>query len=149
MFIVPYSVLNGKIIGNYRLLRPIGDGGMGSVWLAEHTLLGRQVAVKSLHPQFAKNEAIRARFKMEAATLAHLQHPGIVALHDYIEEPEGAYLVMELVEGTPLDDYIRDVTGPIPQPLLYQLFGQILTRPLSTPTGRRWSTATSSRATSW
>ena len=93
----------GKTIGNYRITKFIGDGGMGQVWLAEHTLLGRKVAIKSLHLQFARNAGIRARFKQEAATLAHLQHPNIVALHDYIEEGDDAYLVMEYVEGTPLD----------------------------------------------
>jgi tRNA A-37 threonylcarbamoyl transferase component Bud32 len=120
------SLAPGKIIQNYRLLRFIGDGGMGSVWLAEHTLLKRQVAIKSLHGPFIRNEGIRERFKNEAATLALLQHAGIVALHDYIEDAEGAYLVMEYVDGLPLDDYIRDVSGPIPDAQLRLLFTQIL-----------------------
>ncbi len=116
----------GKTIGNYRITKFIGDGGMGQVWLAEHTLLGRKVAIKSLHLQFARNAGIRARFKQEAATLAHLQHPNIVALHDYIEEGDDAYLVMEYVEGTPLDEFITRQTGPIPTGQLRELFGQIL-----------------------
>jgi tRNA A-37 threonylcarbamoyl transferase component Bud32 len=115
-----------KIIQNYRLVRFIGDGGMGQVWLAEHTLLGRQVAMKCLHQQYTRNEAIRARFKQEAATLSHLKNDRIVALHDYIEDDEGAYLVMEFVDGIPLDDYIKDVSGPIPDAQLRDLFGQIL-----------------------
>jgi serine/threonine protein kinase len=115
-----------KIIQNYRLVSFLGDGGMGQVWLAEHTLLGRKVAIKSLHPQFARNEGIRARFKQEAATLSHLQHPGIVGMHDYIEDGDGAYLVMEYVDGMPLDDYIQRHSGPIPTPQLRGLFGQIL-----------------------
>lgn len=116
----------GKTIGNYKVTKFIGDGGMGQVWLAEHTLLGRKVAIKSLHPQFARNAGIRARFKQEAATLAHLQHPNIVALHDYIEEGDDAFLVMEYVEGTPLDELITHQTGPIPTEQLRELFGQIL-----------------------
>lgn len=116
----------GKTIGNYRITKFIGDGGMGQVWLAEHTLLGRKVAIKSLHLQFARNAGIRARFKQEAATLAHLQHPNIVALHDYIEEGDDAYLVMEYVQGTPLDEFITRQTGPIPTGQLRELFGQIL-----------------------
>jgi serine/threonine protein kinase len=116
----------GKTIGNYRISKFIGDGGMGQVWLAEHVLLGRKVAIKSLHLQFARNAGIRARFKQEAATLAHLQHPNIVALHDYIEEGDDAYLVMEYVEGTPLDEFITRQTGPIPTGQLRELFGQIL-----------------------
>jgi serine/threonine protein kinase len=115
-----------KIIQNYRLVRFIGDGGMGQVWLAEHTLLKRQVAIKALHHQFVRNTAIRARFRQEASTLAHLQHPGIVALHDYIEDDEGAYLVMEYVEGTPLDEFISRHSGPIATPQLEQMFAQIL-----------------------
>ncbi len=115
-----------KIIQNYRLVSFLGDGGMGQVWLAEHTPLGRKVAIKSLHPQFARNEGIRIRFRQEAATLAQLQHSSIVALYDYIEDGEGAYLVMEFVNGLPLDEYIRDVSGPIPDLQLRELFGQIL-----------------------
>lgn len=99
---------------------------MGQVWLAEHTLLGRKVAVKGLHPQFARNAGIRARFKQEAATLSMLQHPNIVSLYDYIETDAEAYLVLEYVEGTPLDEYISRKTGPIPTPQLKQLFAQIL-----------------------
>jgi serine/threonine protein kinase len=115
-----------KIIQNYRLVRFLGDGGMGQVWLAEHTLLGRKVAIKSLHQQFARNAGIRARFKQEASTLAHLQHPNIVALHDYIEDGDGAFLVMEYVDGMQLDEFISRTTGPIPTNQLKQLFGQIL-----------------------
>jgi serine/threonine protein kinase len=115
-----------KIIQNYRLIQFIGDGGMGQVWLAGHAHLGRKVAIKALHPQFARNQAIRARFKLEASTLAHLHHPTIVALHDYIEGEDEAYLVMEYVDGVPLDDYIKNHSGPIPDPLLRDMFGQIL-----------------------
>lgn len=67
---------------------------------------------------------IRARFKQEAATLAMLER-GIVALHDYIED-DGAYLVLEYVEGLPLDEHIQKVSGPIPAPKLREMFGQIL-----------------------
>lgn len=116
----------GTIIQNYRLVQFIGEGGMGQVWLAEHVLLGRKVAIKSLHAQLLRNAGIRARFKNEAATLALLQHPNIVTLLDYIEDEVGAYLVLEYVEGDPLDELIRLKTGPIPEPRLKDLFGQIL-----------------------
>ncbi|HEX2900115.1 MAG TPA: serine/threonine-protein kinase, partial [Bacteroidia bacterium] len=116
----------GTVIQNYRLVRFLGDGGMGTVWLAEHTHLDRKVAIKCLHAQFARNQGIRARFKQEAATLAMLQHPGIVALHDYIEDDDGAYLVMEYVDGLPLDEHIQKVSGPIPARQLRVMFGQIL-----------------------
>lgn len=116
----------GTIIQNYRLVEFIGEGGMGQVWLAEHVLLGRKVAIKALHAQLLRNAGIRARFKNEAATLAHLQHPHIVTLLDYIEDEAGAYLVLEYVEGDPLDELIRLKTGPIPEARLKDLFGQIL-----------------------
>jgi tRNA A-37 threonylcarbamoyl transferase component Bud32 len=116
----------GTIIQNYRLVKFIGEGGMGQVWLAEHVLLGRKVAIKALHPQLLRNAGIRARFKNEAATLAHLQHPHIVTLLDYIEDDAGAYLVLEYVEGDPLDELILHKTGPIPEARLKDLFGQIL-----------------------
>lgn len=116
----------GTTIQNYRLVQFIGEGGMGQVWLAEHVLLGRKVAIKALHTQLLRNEQIRARFKNEAATLALLQHPNIVTLLDYIEDAAGAYLVLEYVEGDPLDDLIRLKTGPIPEARLKDLFGQIL-----------------------
>ncbi len=120
------SLNPGTVIQNYRLVRFIGDGGMGTVWLAEHTHLDRKVAIKCLHTQYARNAGIRARFKQEAATLAMLQHPGIVTLHDYIEDDEGAYLILEYVDGLPLDEHIQQVSGPIPAPKLREMFGQIL-----------------------
>jgi len=104
----------GKQILQYRILSLIGEGGMGAVWLAEHTHLPRKVAIKSLHAHLVRNEQLRLRFKNEAALLVQLQHPGIVNLIDYYEDSEGLYLILEYVDGTPLDDYIRKVSGPIP-----------------------------------
>jgi serine/threonine protein kinase len=104
----------GKQILQYRILSLIGEGGMGAVWLAEHTHLSRKVAIKSLHAHLVRNEQLRLRFKNEAALLVQLQHPGIVNLIDYYEDSEGLYLILEYVDGTPLDDYIRNVSGPIP-----------------------------------
>jgi serine/threonine protein kinase len=115
-----------KIIQNYRLVRKLGEGGMGEVWMGQHTQFDRKVAVKCLHPQLLKNEGIRARFKQEASTLAKLQHPNIVALYDYFEDQDGAYLVMEYVEGTPMDEYIAHQSGPVPTPTLNEYLKQIL-----------------------
>ncbi len=116
----------GKKILNYEIKSLLGEGGMGNVYLAEHTQLGRKVAVKSLHQQLVKNEGLRARFKNEASTMAHLQHPKIVALYDYVEEADGLYLVMEYVEGLPLDEYIREKSGPIPSETAIPMMMQIL-----------------------
>lgn len=116
----------GKKILNYEIKKLLGEGGMGNVYLAEHTQLGRKVAVKSLHPQLVKNEGLRARFKNEASTMAHLQHPKIVALYDYVEEEDGLFLIMEFVEGLPLDEYIREKSGPIPSEIAIPMMMQIL-----------------------
>ena len=116
----------GKRILQYEILSLIGEGGMGNVFLARHTQLGRNVAIKSLLPQLARNENIRARFKNEASTMAHLQHPNIVALYDYVENDDGLYLVMEYVEGIELDKYIRTVSGPVPAELAISFMQQIL-----------------------
>ena len=116
----------GKKILNYEIKKLLGEGGMGNVYLAEHTQLGRKVAVKSLHPQLVKNEGLRARFKNEASTMAHLQHPKIVTLYDYVEEEDGLFLIMEFVEGLPLDEYIREKSGPIPSEIAIPMMMQIL-----------------------
>ena len=105
----------GKTILNYKILSLIGSGGMGSVYLAEHAQMHRKVAIKVLLPQFMANSEIKLRFKNEASTLAHLQHPNIVGLYDYLEDESGLYLIMEYVDGTQLDDFIRLVTGPMPE----------------------------------
>jgi TonB family protein len=119
--------LIGKQILHYEIKKMIGEGGMGNVYLAEHVKLGRMVAIKSLHERLANNQSIRERFKKEASTMAHLQHPSIVALYDYLEEADGLYLVMEYVDGTALDDYIHKVTGPVPEERALKLMKQILT----------------------
>lgn len=116
----------GKSILNYEILSLIGEGGMGSVFLAKHTQVERVVAIKSLLPQFMSNNEIKQRFKNEASTLARLQHANIVGLFDYYEDESGMYLIMEFVEGIPLDDFIRDVTGPMPEERAVPIINRIL-----------------------
>lgn len=116
----------GKFVAGYEIEAFIGKGGMGEVWAAYDSVMGRPVAIKSLHPQLIGNPAILARFQNEASTLAHLQHPNIVQLYDYLEEEGGAYLVMEYVEGQPLDEFIAKTSGPIPEALAFNLFFQML-----------------------
>ena len=111
---------------NYRVIRIIGKGGMGTVYLAAHTSIDRTVAIKELRPEFARDSAIRERFRNEAALMANLSHPNIVSLHDYVETQQGVYLIMEYVDGTPLDYYIEHVSGPIPEPKAIEMFLQIL-----------------------
>ena len=121
-----YIIMIGKTILNYKIISLIGEGGMGTVYLAEHAHMARKVAIKVLLPQLMKHEQIRQRFKNEAATMAHLQHPNIVSLIDYYEDEAGLYLIMEYVEGVTLDNYIKDVSGPLPEEKAIPLMTQIL-----------------------
>jgi serine/threonine-protein kinase len=99
--------LAGRRIGPYRVLRPLGQGGMGFVWLAENAdgLLARKVALKLLHTTLV-NAAMGERFMRERAILAGLEHPHIVRLLDAgIAEDGQPYLALEHVEGVALDTY--------------------------------------------
>ena len=82
-------------IHSYKILSLLGEGGMGNVYLAEHVSISRKVAIKVLKPELVKNEEIRLRFKNEASMLAHIQHPNIVGLIDYVEHDGGLFLIME------------------------------------------------------
>jgi serine/threonine protein kinase/Tol biopolymer transport system component len=92
----------GRLIGHYRLQKRLGAGGMGEVYAAEDTRLGRQVAVKLLLAHLADSHAATARFKREAQALATLAHPNVVALYDYGEADGVFYAVTELLEGETL-----------------------------------------------
>jgi len=98
--------------GRYRLQRLIATGGMGQVWEAVDSRLGRRVAVKVLKQEFSSDPEFLERFRAEARIVAMLNHPGIAAVHDYGEtdmdgEGRTAYLVMELVNGEPLNSVLR------------------------------------------
>ena len=113
-------------IQNYKILSLLGEGGMGTVYLAEHVKLGRKVAIKSLHAQFVNSKEIRARFMNEAKVMAQLQHPNIVNLYDYVETENGLYLIIELVDGKPIDEYIEQVSGPIEEEKAIAMMHEIL-----------------------
>ncbi|ORW10381.1 serine/threonine-protein kinase [Mycobacterium kyorinense] len=98
--------------GRYRLQRLIATGGMGQVWEAVDSRLGRRVAVKVLKSEFSSDPEFIERFRAEARTTAMLNHPGIASVHDYGEtqmngEGRTAYLVMELVNGEPLNSVLK------------------------------------------
>ena len=98
--------------GRYRLQRLIATGGMGQVWEAVDSRLGRRVAVKVLKGEFSQDPEFIERFRAEARTTAMLNHPGIASVHDYGEsqmdgEGRTAYLVMELVNGEPLNSVLK------------------------------------------
>jgi serine/threonine-protein kinase len=102
-----------RIAERYRLERRIAVGGMGEVWEAEDVRLGRSVAVKVLRPELSGDPEFLHRFRVEARTVASLDHSGIAAVFDYGEDDGAhtAYLVMELVRGEPLSSLIA--RGPL------------------------------------
>jgi serine/threonine protein kinase len=102
----PAAGLEGSTLGAYRLLEALGTGGMGEVYLAEDTRLGRRVALKVLPPEFSQHPEKIQRFEREARAIASLNHPGIVTLHS-IEEADGRrFLTMEHVQGQTLGSAI-------------------------------------------
>jgi serine/threonine-protein kinase len=106
------SLNPGTRLGSYEIVSAIGAGGMGEVYRATDTNLGRQVAIKVLPDAFAQDPERVARFEREAKTLASLNHPNIAIIHG-LEKSQGTYaLVMELVEGEDLSQ--RIARGPIP-----------------------------------
>jgi serine/threonine-protein kinase len=102
----------GVRLGPYEILSAIGAGGMGEVYKARDTKLGRDVALKILPEQFATDPDRLARFRREAQVLASLNHPNIAAIHGFEEANSVHALVLELVEGQTLADRIAQ--GPIP-----------------------------------
>jgi serine/threonine protein kinase/Tfp pilus assembly protein PilF len=103
-------MLEGQTIGNYRILARLGEGGMGVVYKAEDTRLGRLVAIKFPTPG-GDRQTFRARFLNEARAISALNHPHIATVHDYGETPEGEpFLVMELVGGQDLNEKLRTGT---------------------------------------
>lgn len=107
------TLVPGSVIGQVRLIAPIGHGSMGVVWKAHHMSLDMPVAVKVLRRlDMAELGKFRERLHREAQLAARLNHPGIVRVHDFVDDPEHPCLVMELVEGTTLDAYVRE-RGPM------------------------------------
>src|SRR4051812_6164524 len=101
-------VVEGAQVGAYRVVKQIGEGGMGSVWLAEHIALGRRAALKMLHPEYSARPDVVARFFNEARAATAIADPGIVQIFDFGECADGrAYIVMELLDGEPLDRRLK------------------------------------------
>lgn len=111
--------LIGSTVGNYQVTKKIGEGGMGSVYLAEHPLIGKKVALKVLHAEFSSNQDIVTRFFNEARAVNDIQHPNIVDIIDYgtVPGPRGdmVYFIMEHLDGFPLEDVIEEQAPMDPQ----------------------------------
>ncbi len=99
-----------EVIGSYRVVRVLGEGGMGRVYLGQHTMIGKQVAIKVLLPQYSSQPDVVNRFFNEARSSSLLKHPGVVDVYDFGTLPSGsAFLVMEYLEGETLSARIRKV----------------------------------------
>jgi serine/threonine protein kinase len=112
----------GQKFGSYEVVRELGRGGMGTVWLAEHALIQKRVAVKVLHAHLARERRLVSRFLSEARTLTLIQHPNVVALYDLALREGRPYLVMEYLEGESLASFAQ---GPLAPALAVELLSQV------------------------
>src|SRR5271163_3201296 len=104
------TLASGTKLGPYEILAPLGAGGMGEVFRARDARLNREVAIKVLPSAFARDPERLRRFQQEAQAVAALNHPNILAVHDFGEHEGSPYLVTELLEG----ETLRDRLGTMP-----------------------------------
>lgn len=112
-------------IGKYKISKLIGEGGMASVYEAEHEMLGTKVAIKVLNPILSANAEIKTRFRNEAKLMASLDHPNITKVIDFDEQPQQLSIVMEFLNGEDLDQKIKR-NGPLSEKEISDIFSQTL-----------------------
>ena len=110
--------------GRYHLAELVGQGGMATIYRARDTKLGRDVAIKVLRAEYGSDVSFLARFQREAQAAAQLNHPNVVAVFDYGQDPVGPYIVMELVTGGDLAGALRE-RGPLPPTVAASIAQQI------------------------
>jgi len=98
----------GRVVGNYKIIDKIGEGGMGAVFKGVDLMLEREVAIKMLRPELARQPNVVERFRTEAVTLAKLNHPNVATLHSFFRQGEDYFMVMEYVRGRTLDAVISE-----------------------------------------
>jgi serine/threonine protein kinase len=103
--------LEGEPLRGYRLLDQVGEGAFGVVYRAIQPQVGREVAIKAVHPELANHPDFVRRFDHEAQIVARLEHPHVVPLYDYWREPNAAYLVMRFLRGGSVEDLLE--AGPL------------------------------------
>jgi len=105
----PASDLVGQVVADrYHVVKKLGEGGMGQVYLAEHVKMGRRSAIKVMNPSMVHDPDAVARFNREASNASRITHPNVCAIYDFGETPDGLiYLAMEFIEGEPLTDLIE------------------------------------------
>jgi len=105
----PASDLVGQVVADrYHVVKKLGEGGMGQVYLAEHVKMGRRSAIKVMNPAMVHDPDAVARFNREASNASRITHPNVCAIYDFGETPDGLiYLAMEFIEGEPLTDLLE------------------------------------------
>ncbi len=117
IFSGPESFVEGQKFGHYQINHVIGHGGMGDVYLADDTVLGRKVALKLLPASFSSSESRLARFRMEAKTASSLNHPGIMTVYEIGQEQGLHYIAAEYVEGSTVRGLLADGSLPVEKAL--------------------------------
>jgi serine/threonine-protein kinase len=98
----------GRTVGNYMITAKLGEGGMGVVYLAEHPVIGRKVALKAIHPELLRNPEVVSRFVTEAKAVNQIGNDHIVDIHDFGTTPSGEfYFIMEFLQGEALSDHLK------------------------------------------
>lgn len=101
--------LNGQLVsGRYRVIRALGEGGMGKVYLAEHEAIEKRIALKVLHREYSANPDVVERFKQEAISASRIKHPNVIDIFDFGQLDDGScFIAMELLEGQDLGDALQ------------------------------------------
>ena len=122
----PASDLVGQVIADrYHVIKKLGEGGMGQVYLAEHVKMGRRSAIKVMNPSMVHDPDAVARFNREASNASRITHPNVCAIYDFGETPDGIiYLAMEFIEGEPLTN-VLEREGALPVPRAVPIFLQV------------------------
>ena len=115
----------GSVVGNYKITEKIGEGGMGSVFRGVDLMLDREVAIKMLRRELARDPEIVSRFRFEAKTLAKLSHPNVTTLYSFFRQGDDFFMAMEYVCGSTLDQMIME-KGAMPWEQAITLFCQAL-----------------------
>src|SRR5512139_151257 len=101
--------LVGQNLGRYKILSLLGEGGMGAVFKGRDETLKRDVAIKVMSPQLARQTNFQERFLQEARTVARLSHPNIVQIYDFGQEENQLYIVMEFIPGKSLQQHLQEI----------------------------------------
>ena len=113
----PGQTFLNRLIGHYRIISLLGRGGMGEVWQAEDTRLGRRVALKLLPAEFSSSPERLQRFAREARAVSSLNHPNIITIHEIGQADGVHYIVMEFVDGQTLRQQMAEARRPVSEVL--------------------------------